>query len=234
MGPLKVISRRLPEHPHGLVLRSVRRRHRQRRAQPVVRGAPRPARPRGRAPPRGRDPRDRRRCGPRGARRVRRHGGVGLDRARPADPARRRTPARRPRHPGQRPAGPPARRPRRHRAGLAGPVGPLLRPALDARRRGDPRDGVRRAGLPARPVAGDGRRRAPHRRRPGAVARRAGAHPPRGAGRLGGRAGDRRPGRRAATWSCSTATRCCPARTPPSRRPCCATCTCTPPGSPAG
>ena len=44
MGPLKVISRRLPEHPDRLVLRPVRRRHRQRRAQPVDRGAARAAR----------------------------------------------------------------------------------------------------------------------------------------------------------------------------------------------
>ena len=113
--------------------------------QPVVRRAPRAARPRGRAPPRGRHARDRRRGGPRGARRVRRHRGVGLDRARPADPARGRTPAGRARHPGQRPARAPARRPRRHRAGLAGPGGPLLRAALDARRRGHPGDGVGRA-----------------------------------------------------------------------------------------
>ncbi len=54
--------RRLPEHPHGLVLRPYADGTGQRRAQPVVRGAPRPARPRGRAPPRGRDPRDRRRA----------------------------------------------------------------------------------------------------------------------------------------------------------------------------
>ena len=81
-----------------------------------------------------------------------------------------------------------------------------------------------RPGLAARPVAGDRGRRAPQRRRPRPVARRAGAHPGRGAGRVGRRPADR--GRRLARRP--GAARPGPAggrrRAPRRRRPSCATC----------
>ena len=118
-------------------------------------------------------------------------GAVGLDRARPADPARGRPPTGRARRPRQRPTRPPARRPRRDRAGLGRPGQPVLRTALDARRRRHPRVRLGRARLPARPVAGHGGRGPPQRGRAGAVAPRAGAHRAGGAGRV-----RRRPGHR--------------------------------------
>ena len=82
-----------------------------------------------------------------------------------------------PRRRRERAARPPARRPRRHRADLARPRRPLLPAALDGRRRRAAGAGLRRAGLAARPLAGDGRSRAPLRRRPPGLAPRAGAHP---------------------------------------------------------
>ena len=83
-------------------------------------------------------------------------------------------------------------------------VGALLRLPLDARRRGRAGARLGRAGLAARPVAGDGGRRAPQRRRARAVARRAGADAaarrwpprstaPRWSARLAGRPGAARP-----------------------------------------
>ena len=114
-------------------------------------------------------------------------GAIGLDRARADGRPGRRTTDGRARRPGQRPAGAPARRPRPDRAGVARPGGALLRVPLDARRRGRARARLRRAGLAPGPVAGDRGRGASQRRRPRALARRAGAHPRRGAGRLRGR-----------------------------------------------
>ena len=217
-------QRRLAQHPDRLVLRAVLRRAPagvpRRPAEPLRRRAARPARAAptaaaSRSPPtRSATPRSPRRCG------VRRHRGDRLDRARPAGRPRRRTPDGRARRPGQRPAGPPARRPRPHRAGLAGAGGALLRVPLDARRRRGARARLGRAGLAARPVAGDRGRRAPQRRRaatPGTASRR--SPPPRRwprpstASRPSGSA-------RPATWSSSTPTRwpCTPTRPRPARR----------------
>ena len=127
--------------------------------------------------PRGRHPRDRRRGGRRGAGGVRRDRRPRLDRARAAGRPRRRAPDGRARHP--RPASSPptcsttATSPRR--SGRR-PVRALLRVPLDARRRRRAGAGLGRPGLAARPVAGDRGRGAPQRRRPRALARRAGAH----------------------------------------------------------
>ena len=83
----------------------------------------------------------------------------------------------------------------------------LLRVPLDARRRRRARPRLGRAGLAARPVAGDRGRGAPQRRRARPLARRAGAHAGRGPGRLRRRPADRRCRAHPATWSCSTPTR---------------------------
>nr|WP_286957732.1 MULTISPECIES: amidohydrolase family protein [Arsenicicoccus] len=102
----------------------------------------------------------------------------------------------------QRAAGPPARRPRRHRRVLGRPVRAVLRAAVVHRRGGGAADGVGRAGLAAGPLAGDGGGGPPQRRRTLRLAPRAGHHPGRSAGREHRRAGhDRRRvarGRRAA------------------------------------
>ena len=112
-----------------------------------------------------------------------------------------------PRRPGQRPAGPPPRRPRPHRAGLAGPGRAVLRVPLDARRRRRARARLGRAGLAARPVAGDRGRGAPQRRRARPLARRAGAHARRGAWPRPSTASPPSASGHPATWSCSTPTR---------------------------
>ena len=160
-------QRRVAQHPDGVVLRPVRRRRRPRApgrpAQPVGRRAARAARPGRRRRARGRDARDRRRGRGRRAAGLRRHRRDRVDRARPAGPARRRTPDGRARPAGQRPAGAPPRRPRPHREGLAGPRRAVLRLPLDARGRRRAGARLRRAGVTARPVAGDGRGRPPQR-----------------------------------------------------------------------
>ena len=75
-----------------------------------------------------------------------------------------------------------------------------LRVPLDARRRRAAAARVGRPGLTAGPLAGDGGRGAPQRRRPASLAPRAGADRARGAGRVGRRPADggrrlpRRPG----------------------------------------
>ena len=190
-----------------------------RRGQPPRGRAHRAARPRAHVRSRGGDPRDRRRRGRRRAGCVRRHRRPRLDRARPADRPRRRTPDRRAGPAGQRAARPPARRPRPHRADLAGPGRSVVRVPLDARRRGAAVLRLGRARLTPGPLAGDGGRGAPQRRRPAGLASRAGADRARGAGRVGGRPADggrrlaRRPGaaRPATRWPRT------PTRRPPPR-----------------
>ena len=185
--------RRLAEHPDGVVLRAVRRHDARRgRAEPVARRADR-AVPAGARRPGSRS-RSTRSATPRspppwtpssasGARGSLEHVQL-VGASRPAA-------LRRARRAGQRAAGAPARRPRRHRRAVAGPAGALLRAALAARRRRRPAPGLRRAGRPARPVARDGRGRAPLAAtsgepwHPGAV-----DHPRRGAGRQHRRAAD--------------------------------------------
>ena len=81
-----------------------------------------------------------------------------------------------PRRTSERAAGPPARRPRPHRAAVARPHRALLRAAVAGRRGRRAGPGLRRPGLAARPVAGDLGGRPPQRRRARAVARRAVAH----------------------------------------------------------
>ena len=111
-GPAEGDLRRLAEHAYGVVLLPLpRRQHRRGQHQHGwAAGGDGGRQP---APPRRRDPRDRRRRGRPGALRLRVDRRARLDRARPADPARRRRedgPARRTR---QCAAGAPARRPRR-------------------------------------------------------------------------------------------------------------------------
>ena len=144
-GPAEDHLRRVAEHPDGVVLLAVRRRRRARPTSPArACGGPGDANRRAHG---GRHPRDRRRRGRPGARGVRRHRRPRLDRARPADPPRGLAHDGAARHPGQRAAGAPARRPRPHRDPLAGPHRPLLRAAVAAGRRRHPGPGLRRAGL---------------------------------------------------------------------------------------
>ena len=95
-GPAQDHQRRVAQHPHGLVLRPLRREGRPRLpggpAQPDARGAAHAAAPGRRARPRRRGARHRGPGGHRGAGRLRRHRGPRRHRARPAHDPRRRTP----------------------------------------------------------------------------------------------------------------------------------------------